>query len=176
MTVLAMTQRPHGGAATRVLDLLKQQREQHTHDMRNHFDIISLGRIDRLKHYGLHYAKYVGRISRGHREPISVERTLTDLLLICLSSANALQQRLTAGARAEFVRPSLLESLANAVGRFADGCEKIDHLEESLEILKDANSEILLIVLAEAEARQLDLLELLAQRRAELSERVFYVE
>ena len=40
------------------------QQEQHAHDMRNHFDIMSLHKTERLKHYGLHFAKYVGRLAR----------------------------------------------------------------------------------------------------------------
>jgi hypothetical protein len=38
-------------------DLLQMQREQFRHDERNHKDILCLPKPDRLKHYGLHYAK-----------------------------------------------------------------------------------------------------------------------
>lgn len=75
-------------------ELLELQREQHRHDQRNHADIASLPKTDRLKHYGLHYAKYVGRLARGSDEAKSVERTLIDATLICLSAANALHQQL----------------------------------------------------------------------------------
>ena len=49
-------------------DLARLQCEQHSHDLRNHFDIISLHKTDRLKHYGLHFAKYVGRLARESAE------------------------------------------------------------------------------------------------------------
>jgi hypothetical protein len=53
-------------------DILELQREQFRHDRRNHFDILSLHKNDRLKHYGLHYCKYVGRLARGVDEPKTV--------------------------------------------------------------------------------------------------------
>jgi hypothetical protein len=62
------------------------QSAQYSHDMRNHFDILSLPKTDRLKHYGLHFAKYVGRLARGADEPKSVERTLVDAILVSLST------------------------------------------------------------------------------------------
>jgi hypothetical protein len=77
-------------------DLARLQCEQHSHDMRNHFDIISLHKTDRLKHYGLHFAKYVGRLAREAAEAKPVERTLVDALLVSLSAANTLHQDLGA--------------------------------------------------------------------------------
>ena len=43
--------------------LLRLQREQYRHDQRNHSDIACLAKSERLKHYGLHFAKYVGRLA-----------------------------------------------------------------------------------------------------------------
>jgi len=73
---------------------LDWQRDQYKHDQRNHFDIISLHKLDRLKHYAMHVAKYAGRIARGDREPKPVSRTFVDTLLVNLSAANTLHQKL----------------------------------------------------------------------------------
>jgi uncharacterized membrane protein len=72
--------------------LLKWQQEQFSHDQRNHTDIICLSRIDRLKHYGLHYAKYAGRLARSDDDAV-LRRTAVDTALVALSAANALSQR-----------------------------------------------------------------------------------
>jgi hypothetical protein len=126
-------------------DLGRLQREQHAHDMRNHFDIISLHKTERLKHYGLHFAKYVGRFARESGEPKPVDRTLVDTLLVGLSTANTLHQDLS---KEHFgpVRPHIqidpLRAFADAAGRFADACEKIDHLEDFLQIARTANRDV----------------------------------
>ena len=44
-----------------------RQQAQHEHDLRNHFDILSLSRLDRLKHYGLHFAKYARSLDAGSK-------------------------------------------------------------------------------------------------------------
>jgi len=127
-------------------DLGRLQREQHAHDMRNHFDIMSLHKAERLKHYGLHYAKYVGRLARESTETKPVERTLVDTLLIGLSTANTVHQDLSkeqfdaTSHRSPQLDP--LRTFADAAGRFADACEKIDHLEEFLPMAKVANHDI----------------------------------
>jgi hypothetical protein len=125
-------------------DLGRLQREQHAHDMRNHFDIVSLHKAERLKHYGLHFAKYVGRLARESSESKSVDRTLVDTLLVGLSAANTLHQDLTkehfAAGRPPQIDP--LRAFADAAGRFADACEKIDHLEEFIQIARVANRDV----------------------------------
>src|SRR5712675_781729 len=115
------------------IDLLRLQREQHTHDKRNHCDILNLPKNDRLKHYGLHFAKYVGRLARGSDEPKSVDRTMTDIVLVALSAANTLHQELGAAVfplEAHRSQVDPIYTFADATGRFADACEKIDHIEE----------------------------------------------
>ena len=52
-------------------DLTRMQKEQYRHDMRNHSEILCLHKTERLKHYGLHFAKYVGRLARESAEPKS---------------------------------------------------------------------------------------------------------
>src|SRR6056297_3094640 len=75
--------------------ILEWQRDQYVHDQRNHFDILSLHKQDRLKHYAMHMAKYAGRVARGATETKPIERTFVDALLVSLSAANTLHQRLS---------------------------------------------------------------------------------
>ncbi|MER8723819.1 hypothetical protein [Mesorhizobium sp. M1027] len=158
-------------------DMLRLQREQYRHDQRNHTDILHLSKNDRLKHYGLHFAKYVGRLARGSSEPISYERTIVDTVLVSLSAANTLYQHLVSpaplGKDARQIDP--LRTYADAAGRFADACEKIDHLEEFIPIARRANADVMSWALQQAEERKLDLQEKLRQRRGELRGRQFYI-
>jgi hypothetical protein len=154
------------------------QRSQYAHDMRNHFDILSLHKADRLKHYGLHFAKYVGRLARESSEPIPVERTVLDAVLVSLSAANTLHQdlskeNLTPVGLQKQVDP--LRPLADAAGRFADACEKIDHLEDFVPIARTANRDMMSWLVLAAEKRKLDLVGEITKRRKELEARHFYI-
>jgi hypothetical protein len=159
-------------------DLARLQCEQHAHDMRNHFDIFSRHKTDRLKHYGLHYAKYVGRLARGSIEPKPAERTIIDALLVSLSAANTLHQDLSKEGllgRCDFDQVDALRVLADAAGRFADACEKIDHMEEFIPLARQANVDIINWIVREAARRGLNLLNGASVRRAELAARLFYI-
>lgn len=141
-------------------DLTPWQQEQFRHDQRNHSDILSLPRPDRLKHYGLHFAKYVGRLARGSAETKSVDRTIVDIALICFSAANTLNQRLrrpTLALPCSSFQTDKTLSLADAAGRFADACEKIDHLEDFLFLARTANEDILNWVFVITAERHLNL-------------------
>lgn len=158
-------------------ELLRLQQEQFSHDRRNHSDILCLPRSDRLKHYGLHFAKYVGRLVRqGEKQPLP--RTVVDTALVCLSSANALAQNLSLATmlgEAEGYRVDRLSDLADAAGRYADGCEKIDHLEDFLPLVKQANLDILSWILVVSFETSLNLTPAIKARRKELGERAFFV-
>src|SRR5258708_16010459 len=160
-------------------DLGTLQREQHAHDMRNHFDIVSLHKTERLKHYGLHFAKYVGRLARESDLSKPVERTLADTLLVSLSAANTLHQDLS---KEQFcsvpksMQVDPLRTFADAAGRFSDACAKIDHLEEFLPIALQANRDILWWVMDAAAERNLDLASAVRERREQLASRHFYIE
>ncbi|MBJ3785620.1 hypothetical protein [Devosia sediminis] len=158
--------------------LLEQQREQFAHDRRNHSDIVCLPRADRLKHYGLHFAKYAGRMARGDAEEKSQAQTVVDAILVSLSAANALSQHLDQeiGAIPSDRRSATLERLTDAAGRFADACEKIDHLEDFLALAKTANVDIMLWSIAKARELSLDVNALLQDRRRFLGSRAFYVK
>jgi hypothetical protein len=159
-------------------DLARLQSEQHKHDLRNHFDIISLHKTDRLKHYGLHFAKYVGRLARESAETKPVERTLVDTLLVSLSAANTLHQDLgkenfVVSGPSDQVDP--WRSFADASGRFADACEKIDHMEEFVPMARKANADIVSWLVETAQTRNLDLQTAVRARREELAARQFYI-
>jgi len=159
-------------------ELLRLQREQYHHDRRNHSDIMCLPKPDRLKHYGLHFAKYVGRLARDFTESKTPKQTLVDALLVSLSAANTLHQNLASIGAAPTCRTDQIDPLrvfADAAGRFADACEKLDHLEDSFALARSANVDILHWVIATAGEQKFDLADALHERRKELAERQFYV-
>ena len=157
-------------------DLFRLQREQHKHDLRNHFDILSLHKADRLKHYGLHFAKYVGRIARGESEPKPLERTVVDTALVSLSAANTLMQNLGETPTKMIMSNDIMVPFAEASGRFADACEKIDHLEEFVPQARQANSDVMSWVITIVERYKFDLSTIVTERRGELRKRAFYIE
>jgi hypothetical protein len=160
-------------------DLLRLQCEQYNHDRRNHSDILNLSKTDRLKHYGLHFAKYVGRLARGTDEAKSVERTVVDTFLVCLSAANTLHQKLSPISLDSDSQPTKENDpvyiLADAAGRFADACEKIDHMEEFIPIARQANADVVRWVMGIVSERQIELEPAVKARRKELMARQFYI-
>ena len=154
------------------MSMRARQQAQHEHDLQNHFDILSLSRLDRLKHYGLHFAKYAGRLARGEAEAKSRPETLTDAFLVALSAANALNQALpdVDGEVTDGKAPSDL-SFTDQAGRFADACEKIDHLEEFRTIALDANAALVKWIVRSATATGFDLDALVDDRRQQLARR-----
>jgi hypothetical protein len=157
-------------------DVQALQVSQHQHDLQNHFDIVALHRADRIKHYGLHFAKYAGRLARGELEQKALEATLADALLVALSAANALNQRLQAAPfwHQHDNEQASLARFVDASGRFADACEKTDHLEEYRAIALDANEDIVSWILKKAKESHIDLIEIVEARRAQLRLRQVY--
>ncbi|WP_005619545.1 hypothetical protein [Tritonibacter mobilis] len=154
-------------------DILSWQQDQYDHDMRNHFDILSLHKNDRLKHYAMHFAKYAGRIARGEAEEKPVSRTITDAMLVCLSAANTLHQKLE--YKPNQSNSSLLNRLTDASGRVNDAAEKLDHMEPFIEIARDGNQDIFNALLDYSRAQDLDIFDLLTSRRTELRGRQFFI-
>lgn len=159
------------------VSMRERQRAQHEHDLKNHFDIVSLSRQDRLKHYGLHFAKYAGRLARGASEVKTRKETFVDAFLVVLSAANALNQALTNPEDGQPVAkaPSDL-AFTDHAGRFADACEKIDHLEEFRVIALAANAALSEWLLCSAAAAGLDLDALIDERRLQLARRQVYAQ
>lgn len=155
------------------MDLREQQRLQYQHDLNNHLDILSLPRVDRLKHYGLHFAKYAGRFARGNAETKTVQETLVDTFLVGLSAANVLNQALP---QVQFItsRKRLDADFTDYSGRFADACEKIDHLEEFRDIALQANMKIMEWVAERSHQLNIDLISLVATRRQQLANRLVF--
>jgi hypothetical protein len=153
--------------------ILNWQRDQYEHDMKYHFDILSLNRSDRLKHYALHFAKYAGRVARGDEEQKSLVDTVTDALLVSLSTANAIHQKL--GYSPEKSNKTFFIRLTDATGRIGDAAEKIDHLEPFLEIAKRGNQDIFDALLDFGMTKALDADLLLNDRRKELRTRQFFI-
>lgn len=156
-------------------DILSWQKCQYSHDKRNHFDILSLSKSDRLKHYGLHYAKYAGRLARGNSEPKSITTTGIDSLLVTLSSANTLHQHLCTVMRHRSYGDALLNYISLA-GQFCDACEKIDHMEDFLTIAKDSNEGLFNLSVILLEQQNCDVESLLIDRRKQLADRQFYID
>ena len=153
--------------------VLDWQRDQYAHDMRNHFDILSLHKQDRLKHYAMHFAKYAGRLARGPKEPKPEERTFVDCLLVSLSAANTLHQKLSLTPRRS--NDTLLIRITDAAGRFNDAAEKIDHLEPFLDIAKAGNQDIFDALIDFALQKDLDVEKNLSDRRGQLRARQFFI-
>ncbi|WP_172297756.1 hypothetical protein [Pseudoruegeria sp. HB172150] len=154
------------------IDFLEAQKAQHEHDLRNHFDILSLHKVDRLKHYGLHFAKYVGRLARGNLEEKPYSVTLTDAYLVCLSAANTLHQRLEHNSSLD--QKEFLD-FASSAGRFCDACEKVDHLEEFVQLARTSNQEVMEYLISASSCAGIDVNELAKNRRLELRDRHFYI-
>lgn len=154
------------------ISMQTRQRAQYQHDLQNHFDILSMSRSERLKHYGLHFAKYAGRFARGDAEVKSRKDTIVDAFLVALSAANALNQALPEidGIRTSLGTPLDLVFTDHA-GRFADACEKIDHLEEFRAIALAANAALSEWIILSATATGLDIDTLVDQRRSQLARR-----
>jgi hypothetical protein len=119
------------------LDLDEFQRGQAHHDSACHADVLALPIQDRLKHFVLHFAKYVGglvELQASTESSLRQRRLLTDAFIICLAMANCLNLRLSAriavgpdGHTHDSV--SVTRSLAIITGRMAKACEAMDHVE-----------------------------------------------
>ena len=153
--------------------ILGWQQDQYAHDMRNHFDILSLHKQDRLKHYAMHMAKYAGRVARGQREEKPINRTFVDALLVCLSAANTLHQRLQYDPNRS--NESFLARLTDASGRMNDASEKIDHLEHFVDQAVQSNKDIFDALMDLAGEMQFQPEIELEVRRKELSDRHFFI-
>lgn len=107
------------------------QWQQFEHDEKYHREIARLTVQDRLKHMALHFAKYAGLLADAPHDQ-AVERLVTDILVIAISSANILNLRLADQhnlLRAPRENSSFAAAIAIAAGRMAAACEKMDHLE-----------------------------------------------
>jgi aminopeptidase N len=98
--------------------------------------------------------------------------------LVALSAANTLHQDLSVEAESltRTQTNDLVYAFAEAAGRFADACEKIDHLEEFVPMAKAANRDIVSLIQDAAAESGLDLDKLVRERRQQLRARAFYIQ
>lgn len=117
------------------------QLEQHRHDERYHPEISRLTMHHRLNHMALHFAKYAGRVADAVQsgDHSDIDRTLTDIAIIALSSANVLNVHLGNNFKNNIKHSellfddidlvTLLVHVTKASGRMAKACESVDHIE-----------------------------------------------
>lgn len=160
--------------------VLHWQQRQYKHDKSNHFDIVALHKIDRLKHYALHFAKYAGRLAAGENgSGKRLHETAVDSLLVSLSSANALPQRLVGVDQNKIADlTSVVGSYVMAMGSYCDCVEKIDHAEFDgiRSRLLEANQTLFEIAVNTLWFCEKDPETAISARRAVLTERAFYAK
>jgi hypothetical protein len=149
------------------------QFEQFQHDETYHREIARLRTQDRLRHLTLHFAKYSGNLAEAQArgDEAEVQRVVTDVFIIGMSTANVLNFRLGAplaeaeAGRTEPVLP-FGTLLAVCAGKMAAACEKLDHLEDYpfRPVLREGTIELVQAAILFAEARRWDL-RLLVQMR-----------
>src|SRR5262245_48608359 len=96
------------GPVSLITDL---QWAQHRHDEAYHRDISILPVATRLKHFALHFAKYVGALvdAKRRRDDAAFCRVLTDTFIISLASANAVALKLADVAARYEIGDSLID-------------------------------------------------------------------
>jgi len=132
--------------------LLPLQKLQYAHDQAAHFDMLAFDLHKRLKHMVLHFFKYAGKVevAREADDQTALRRILIDTFVICMATANALNQSLGThiDAQAEsrdldalasslrkgrIVETDLFtdatRSLVRIGGQMAKAVESLDHME-----------------------------------------------
>jgi hypothetical protein len=127
-------------------NLRRLQAAQYKHDQAAHQDIAGLPVPDRVTHFTLHFAKYVGQLAgaRRRRDDQLTAKVVTDSFVIALAAANAmnvdLQHRIKEGKYSEELTAleldreltfdSLVLKYAEVVGQMSKACEALDHMED----------------------------------------------
>ena len=155
--------------------VLEWQRDQYSHDERNHRDILNLSKHDRLKHYAMHYAKYVKRLLNSDK-PIPDERTAIDILLVSLSAANTIHQVLEVDRGIVGTNDAVMDYCI-AQGDFNNGAEKLDHLElrGTADLLEGGNHKVFNLSLALCMRFGVSPAEGMKSQRKVLKDRAFYI-
>jgi hypothetical protein len=170
-------------------NLLALQWNQLNHDERYHKDIVRLAVADRMKHFALHVAKYVGYFAEAidSEDSALFERTLVDAFIISLASANTLNLDLGHALSGQAVAGSLatlrvelaakffpsgadamrfLKELARRSSRLAKACESLDHVESYpfREAMLSSVIDIFKLLFAESSVLGVDLVEKMKSR------------
>ena len=152
--------------------LLPLQLEQLEHDRLAHSDILNLDTQTRLKHMALHFLKYAGKIvcAKESEDQAALSAVVTDTLIICLATANALNvsvgatldlradslpalcARLSTSSSKLNVFDTALMDLLKIGGGMAKAIESTDHLERGnpREFLESAIVDLTFAMLAVA--------------------------
>ena len=181
--------------------LMQLQLDQFRHDETYHREICRLTVHHRLNHMALHFSKYVGQLATvtETEDQDLLIRTLTDIFIIGVSSANILNMKLAeslvigGGAGIEDLRDAglrlcetrgvdqfnalwLLLEISRASGRMAKACESVDHLEAFpfKETISEAVIEISTISLMAAALLDLNLVDEIRERLADVKERMIF--
>lgn len=161
------------------------QVEQFEHDETYHREIARLRTQDRLRHMTLHFAKYSGNLAEAQArgDEAEIQRVVTDVFIIGISTANVLNFRLGAAvaeAEAEVGRaeggPPFAAQLAIRAGRMAAACEKLDHLEDYpfRPVLREGTVELVRAAILFAEAQGWNLRHLVQLRLKPVKEKFIH--
>jgi len=134
-------------------ELLDLQWAQLEHDELYHKDIVILPAAERMKHFALHFSKYVGYFAESidSGDSTRFQQTLVDALIITLAFANTLNLDLGRALTQDATElPDTLEAVGSAIagqshlesdaisflkqvarhsGHLAKACESLDHVE-----------------------------------------------
>lgn len=187
--------RSHSEVISVDAQILALQWEQLKHDESYHKDIVILPLAARLTHMVLHNTKYTSHFLSAVDVGDSklFEKTLLDAFVISLASANALNQDLGAAVidsvgdasslkdAGTLLAKNLLRdgsdhlwlarTFAQHNGKLAKACESFDHIEGDVPFRKwmlEANCSLFKAIVAEADARGMDLLPLYRGRMREI--------
>lgn len=171
-------------SAPNILAQLDQlQFEQFEHDETYHREITRLPTQDRLRHMTLHFAKYSGNLAEAQArgDEAEVQRVVTDVLIIGMSTANVLNFRLGAAVAEALASGDGPEfpfagTLAVQAGKMAAACEKLDHLEDFpfRPALRKGTIELVRAAILFAETRGWDLRLLVQMRLRPVKEKFIY--
>lgn len=105
--------------------------QQDAHDKQFHGDIYYQTTLFKLKHFALHYSKYLSKLVL---DECNTKQIMIDTLLITLSVANTLQcpvydVDLVKGMVDTYQEPTILKRYARAVGLVTKALDAVDHIE-----------------------------------------------
>jgi hypothetical protein len=166
-----------------IAELDQLQFEQFEHDETYHREITRLPLHQRLRHMTLHFAKYSGNLveAQARGDHAQIQRVVTDVFIIGMSTANALNFTLGAAvAEREADRAGrefpFAATLAVYAGKMAAACEKLDHLEDFpyRPVLREGTLILVRAALLFAEAEGWDLRQLVRIRLKPVKEKFIH--
>lgn len=124
----------HGGKPLDELCLILQY-YQKDHDLKFHADVWNQFIPERLQHYALHLSKYMGEISDhiiGRSSARDVSEVLLDIMILCTSSANAVNVKIYSDELPKMEKCSLYTGflyLSSYSGIYCKAVDKALHME-----------------------------------------------